>query len=252
MVDGLAWVKQNISAFGGDPDNVMIFGESGGGAKTSCSYAMPSAAPYFNKASIERGRGCGVHWAERAAATTEQVLKVLSRRAVRLAQAPGCPRRHAASGAVAISAGAAASEAGQKRRHQHRTGRLRIRACGRRRCAAPSSLDPTARPLQGQTAAHRLERGSILPSFAWERRDSSAVGLDFAGLAHKLEPQFGEDTSQIVATYRQAIPDASPTDIFVAISSITMMGLGSVEIAGEEGGAARRRSISTSSATNPK
>ena len=67
--------------------------------------------------------------------------------------------------------------------------------------------------------------------FAWERRDSSAVGLDFAGLTHKLEPQFGEDTSQIVATYRQAMPDASPTDLFVAISSITMMGLGSVEIA---------------------
>ncbi|MCB0149734.1 MAG: carboxylesterase family protein [Caldilineaceae bacterium] len=67
--------------------------------------------------------------------------------------------------------------------------------------------------------------------FAWERRDASAVGLDFAALHDRLEAQFGEDTPQIVATYRHALPDASPTDLYVAISSITMMGLGSVEIA---------------------
>ena len=45
--DGLKWVHENFEAFGGDPDNVMIFGESGGGAKTSCLYAMPAAAPYL-------------------------------------------------------------------------------------------------------------------------------------------------------------------------------------------------------------
>ena len=45
--DGLKWVHENIEAFGGDPNNVMIFGESGGGAKTSCLYAMPSAEPYL-------------------------------------------------------------------------------------------------------------------------------------------------------------------------------------------------------------
>ena len=55
--DALAWVHANIGAFGGDPDNVMIFGESGGGVKTSCLYAMTSAADYFNKASIESGPG---------------------------------------------------------------------------------------------------------------------------------------------------------------------------------------------------
>jgi para-nitrobenzyl esterase len=45
IVAGLKWVHANIAVFGGDPDNVMIFGESGGGAKTSCLYAMPEAAP---------------------------------------------------------------------------------------------------------------------------------------------------------------------------------------------------------------
>src|SRR5438034_392536 len=63
----LKWVNENIEAFGGDPHNVMVFGESGGGAKTSCIYAMPSAKDYFNKASIESGPG--VHMTPRTMAT---------------------------------------------------------------------------------------------------------------------------------------------------------------------------------------
>ena len=78
LVDGLRWVQQNIAAFGGDPANVMIFGESGGGGKTSCLYAMPSAAPYFNKASIESGPGVRMTTREAAAETTAFVLKELN------------------------------------------------------------------------------------------------------------------------------------------------------------------------------
>ena len=71
------WVNKNIAAFGGDPDNVMIFGESGGGAKTSCLYAMPEAAPYFNKASIESGPGVRMLTREMASQTTAWLLKEL-------------------------------------------------------------------------------------------------------------------------------------------------------------------------------
>jgi para-nitrobenzyl esterase len=75
--DGLKWVHDNIERFGGDPGNVMIFGESGGGAKTSCSYALPSAAPYFNKASIESGPGIRMTPRDVAAETTLLTLKEL-------------------------------------------------------------------------------------------------------------------------------------------------------------------------------
>jgi len=78
IVAALEWVHQNIALFGGDPNNVMIFGESGGGAKTSCLYAMPAAAPYFNKASIESGPGVRMYTAELAAATTARVLQELN------------------------------------------------------------------------------------------------------------------------------------------------------------------------------
>ena len=55
MKMALEWVKNNVSNFGGDPDNVMIFGQSGGGAKVNTLMAMPSAKGLFHKAVNESG-----------------------------------------------------------------------------------------------------------------------------------------------------------------------------------------------------
>lgn len=50
MVAALEWVKENIANFGGDPDNVTIMGQSGGGAKVCILTAMPAANGLFHKA----------------------------------------------------------------------------------------------------------------------------------------------------------------------------------------------------------
>ncbi len=55
IVDALKWVKQNIATFGGDPDNVFAFGESGGGFKTGAVMAMPAAHGLFHKAGMQSG-----------------------------------------------------------------------------------------------------------------------------------------------------------------------------------------------------
>jgi para-nitrobenzyl esterase len=55
MKAALEWVKTNISNFGGDPENVTIFGQSGGGAKVNTLMAMPSAKGLFQKAVNESG-----------------------------------------------------------------------------------------------------------------------------------------------------------------------------------------------------
>jgi len=55
MVAALEWVKTNISNFGGDPNNVMIFGQSGGGAKVNTLMAMPKAKGLFHKAVNQSG-----------------------------------------------------------------------------------------------------------------------------------------------------------------------------------------------------
>lgn len=229
IVDGLRWVRENIAMFGGDPSNVMIFGESGGGAKTSCLYATPNAAPYFNKASIESGPGVRMTTREAAAATTALVFKQLNigpnewQRVLDVSVAD----------LVAIQAK-----------------------------LPPVPPDATARPRTG-AAAPRLGFGPVVDGvvlprhpfdpaapevsrdkpllvgwnedeynfFAWQRHDTSAFSLDVEGLRAKLEPRFGASTTRIIDTFRASRPSASPTDIYVAVESVTMMGLGSIEIA---------------------
>ncbi len=55
LVAALEWVKANAEQFGGDPNNVTIFGESGGGAKVLTLMATPAAKGLFNKAIVQSG-----------------------------------------------------------------------------------------------------------------------------------------------------------------------------------------------------
>ena len=55
MIAALQWVQRNIAAFGGDPNNVTIFGESGGGLKVAALMATPLASGLFHRAIIESG-----------------------------------------------------------------------------------------------------------------------------------------------------------------------------------------------------
>ena len=77
LVAALHWVRGNIEAFGGDPGNVTIFGESGGGGKVSVLLAMPAARGLFHRAIIQSGAAIRVSTRERANALAEAVLKEL-------------------------------------------------------------------------------------------------------------------------------------------------------------------------------
>lgn len=57
LVRSLEWVRDNIAKFGGDPGNVTIMGESGGGSKVSHLMAMPAADGLFHKAIVQSGPG---------------------------------------------------------------------------------------------------------------------------------------------------------------------------------------------------
>ncbi|WP_240002586.1 carboxylesterase/lipase family protein [Oleisolibacter albus] len=56
LVLALRWVRDNIAAFGGDPGNVMLFGQSGGGAKIATLMAMPAAMGLFHRVATMSGQ----------------------------------------------------------------------------------------------------------------------------------------------------------------------------------------------------
>ncbi len=77
LVAALRWVRDNISNFGGDPDCVMIYGQSGGGGKVAELLGMPSAQGLFHRAGIQSG-GAFEGSAEEAKQLTRQMLKDLN------------------------------------------------------------------------------------------------------------------------------------------------------------------------------
>ncbi|MDI2127057.1 carboxylesterase/lipase family protein [Yinghuangia seranimata] len=73
----LAWVRDNIAAFGGDPGNVTVFGQSAGAMSVAALMAMPAAAGLFHKAVIQSGNGEFVHDPEQATDVARRILKEL-------------------------------------------------------------------------------------------------------------------------------------------------------------------------------
>ena len=74
LVAALRWVRDNIANFGGDPDAVMIYGQSGGGSKVTTLMGMPSAAGLFHRASVQSGGGGNPPSAEQSSEFAKQVM----------------------------------------------------------------------------------------------------------------------------------------------------------------------------------
>jgi para-nitrobenzyl esterase len=77
VVEALRWVRDNIAAFGGNPANVTIFGESGGAGKVSVICAMPAAKGLFHKAIMQSGPCLQIADKARGTAIARQLLSDL-------------------------------------------------------------------------------------------------------------------------------------------------------------------------------
>jgi para-nitrobenzyl esterase len=77
LVLALEWVKENIAEFGGDPDCVTVFGQSGGGAKIATLMAMPAAKGLFQRAATMSGQQTTASGPLHATQRAEAYLKAL-------------------------------------------------------------------------------------------------------------------------------------------------------------------------------
>jgi para-nitrobenzyl esterase len=235
IVDGLKWVNQNIAEFGGNPDNVMICGESGGGAKTSCLYAMPSAAEYFNKASIESGPGVMMTPVETAIETTNLLFKELNishKDWRKLLELPAEKLFAIQPQLIATAAITAAKTSSAQPRGIGSSGIGGFSPVVDGNVLPGHPFSPVAPAISKNKPLMIGWNEDEYTFFATASGDVSGCQLnDFDALQKKLEPKFGGNIGKIMETYRLSRPDASPSALFIEIMSVTFMGLGSIEIA---------------------
>ena len=104
LVASLRWIRDNIANFGGDPDSVMIYGQSGGGSKVTCLMGMPSAAGLFHRASVQSGGGGNLPGMDQSKELARELMKELGLG----------PQRSR----VAAEDGLGQAERGRQRRHR--------------------------------------------------------------------------------------------------------------------------------------
>src|SRR6266581_7139542 len=228
----LKWGHENIEAFGGDPYNVMVFGESGGGAKTSCIYALPSAKDYFNKASIESGPG--IHMAPREIAT-ETARMVLAELGLSEKDVPKL-KEVPAQKLLEVQAAVAKRAPGNLTLSGGRKGMVVSRPGGFGPVVDGTYLpnhpfDPGAPAISADKPLMVGTNKDEMAFFFFERKANDIFSLTDDGLKARLDKELGADAEKILSTYRKSRPGASPTDLYIAITTARAMWLGSIEIA---------------------
>ncbi len=220
IVAALEWVRDNATAFGGDPGNVTVFGESGGGAKTCILMAMPAAQGLFHKAIVQSGPSVETMTAAAATGTARQVMQALGVSSVPDLAATPAATLLAAQNSVLGRIGAL-SFANRRRQGFNPVIDGVILPGGPFAPAAPAiSADV---PLMIGT--NRDEMNLFFGMAPWTE------GLAEDRLADAARPFLGDRTAAIVAAYRAAEPHASPRDIVLRIATDQAVRIPSLTIA---------------------
>jgi para-nitrobenzyl esterase len=210
LVHALRWVRDNIAEFGGDPDTVMIFGESGGGGKVCVTTAMPSAHGLFHRAAVQSGPTLRVATADTAQAATGRLLKELNLAASQSEQLRTLPTPTLVAALVKVGVGAFGPVIDPE--------------------TLPSQpFDPAANPLSAKVPMivgyNKTENTVLAP-------DDAAFAATWDTLPGLLTKARIANPAPVIAAMRALEPKADAATVFYEITSELGMGNGSHTLAG--------------------
>src|SRR5580692_3655837 len=186
LTASLEWVRDNIENFGGDPNNVMIFGQSGGGAKTSSMLATPAAKGLFHRAAVQSGSMLKFVPRDRATTSAEALLKQLGIPKSRIADLQKISWQQLLEAQVAVGPGLGAGPVLDGKYLTH------------------DPFDPAAPP-----------ESADIPLIVSTTLEDAALGLtNFtlgeAELKTLIDKRYKEKGEAILAMYRKYYPEKSP------------------------------------------
>jgi len=206
IVQALKWVRENIENFGGDPHNVMIFGESGGGRKVGTLLAMPDAKGLFHRAVIQSGPTIKVITREDATFAAQAVLDELQIAKQDFRKLQALPLDKLMPAYFAAS---------RKHRFNHATTGFAPVVEGKVLPQHP--FHPSASPVMPEVpvmiGTNRTEMTLQLSG------DDAAFKLDEAALKTRTAELLGMNADTVLTAYRKAAPDATPSELFFLMIS---------------------------------
>jgi para-nitrobenzyl esterase len=220
LVLALEWVRDNIEAFGGDPDRVMIFGESGGGSKVCNLLAMPQAAGLFHRAVEQSGPMLQAKTTEEANATAEQYLAELGVGTDQLDRLFELPMQQFLDAHMSLAMKRGSLQMAMVLLSPVVDGRVLPSHPGDAISAGAAASIPL---LLGSTR-HEM-------AAAMSQAEGGYPDLDDTQLRERLQSVVSGPLDDIVAAFRRTNPDASPTELFALIQTAATMGVHTTELA---------------------
>jgi para-nitrobenzyl esterase len=226
IIAALGWVKDNIGQFGGDPDNVTIFGWSGGARKVASLLAMPAAKGLFHKAIIQSGSQLRALPRDVATEFAAAVLRELGLKPSQVAELQALPAERLLAALAAVNQGLDATSG--------RRGIFIMLGIGPVVDGVNlprHPFDPVASPVHSQVP---LMVGITKQESTFNLRGDKAIlsrAVTEAELLDRARLIAGTAAERVVKTYAELYPGASATERYVLMTTHRGFGYDMVALA---------------------
>ena len=204
IVHALKWVRANIADFGGDPGNVTVFGQSGGGRKVATLLAMPDASGLFHRAIIESGATIKLVEREQGARVARELAATLELGAPSLSDLQAVPLDRLMRAYFAT------------------VRQMNVDQMTMGFSPVVDGMVIPSHPFHPTAAAVSADVPLLIGSTRTEltsQTDDAAFSLDEAGMHARIAALVGAASSEIIEIYRKVNPSATPSELYFLIAS---------------------------------
>jgi len=218
IVAALEWVRDNVAAFGGDPNRVLIFGQSGGGAKVGTLTGMPSAKGLFHRAVVESGSFAFANTPDKSRRLADLMLAELGVTAANLDPLhtlPYAELQRASVAALRTANGPADGPLDIGRM----ASRLMFSPVADGQVLPEPPFGPKAPAVSSDVP---MIIGTTLNEFTTAMNHPEYESMTEGELTARTDAMFPSRGANIVAAFRQRTPEVSPFDIWSRIGSASV------------------------------